>query len=123
LEQIRDDVAIGAPSIEFLEFVGCFTAGEQTIEEGWIFEVAVFAGRKLSYYVHIFEDQRLTLFVRDICPGFDKPRKMVRYTPDPEKIVWMMSLLEDNEVSTVRPGDDDPPVFLKDRFGTTVLAY
>jgi hypothetical protein len=85
--------------------------------------VAVFAGRKLSYCVLIFDDCHLTLFVRDLYPGVDKPRKMVRYMPDPEKIVWMVSLLENNGVETVRPGDDDPPVFLKDRFGTTVLAY
>ena len=34
-------------------------------------------------------------------------------TPDPEKIVWMILLLEDNGVATVRPGDDDPPVFFE----------
>jgi hypothetical protein len=87
LEQIRDAIAIRAPDIEF---IGCFTAAEQTIEEGWIHEVAVFAGRKLSYCVLIFDDCHLTLFVRDLYPGVDKPRKMVRYTPDPEKIVWMV---------------------------------
>jgi hypothetical protein len=123
LEEIRDAVAINAPSIEFLEFIGCFTAAEQTIEEGWIFEVAVFAGRKLSYYVHIFDDRHLTLFVRDIYPGLDKPRKMVRHDPDPRRVVWMMTLLEDNGVATVRPGDNDPPIYLRDRFGVPVLAY
>jgi hypothetical protein len=123
LKQVRDAVEYNAPSIEFLEYVGHFTAGEQTLSEGWILEVAVFVGRKLSYCVHVFDDRHLTLFVRDLDPGIDKPRKMVRHTPDPEKIVWMILLLEENGVATVRPGDDDPPVFLKDRFGTTVLAY
>jgi hypothetical protein len=124
LEEIRDAVAIKAPDIEFLEFLGCFTAPEQTIEEGWIHEVAVFIGRKLFYNVLIFEEDRhLTLFVRDIYPGCDKPRKMIRHDPDPKKVVWMMTLLEDNGVETVQPGDNDPPVFLKDRFGVPVLVF
>lgn len=124
LEEIRDAVAVRAPDIEFLEFIGCFTAPEQTIEEGWIHECAVFAGRKLFYNVLIFEEDRhLTLFVRDIYPGADKPRKMVRHDPDPRKVIWMMALLESNGVETVRPGDNDPPVFLKDRFGINVFAY
>jgi hypothetical protein len=123
LEEIRDAIAIKAPDIEFLEFVGQFRAGEQTIEEGWLHEVAVFIGRKLSYNVLIFDDAHLTLFVRDIYPGIDKPRKMIRHDPDPKKVVWMMTLLEDNEVETVQPGDNDPPIFLKDRFGVNVLAF
>ena len=123
LEDVRDAITIKTPSVEFLEFIGHFTAGEQTIEEGWIYEVAVFVGQKLSYYVHVFDDCHLTLFVRDLYPGCDKPRKMVKHTPDPKKVVWMMELLENNEVETVQPGDNDPPVVLRDRFGVPVLVY
>jgi hypothetical protein len=123
LEQVRDAVEHNAPSIEFLEYVGHFGPAEQTLSEGWIHEVAVFVGRKLSFYVHVFTDRHLTLFVRDLDPGIDKPRKMVRHTRDPEKVTWIILLLETNGVETVRRGDNDPPVFLKDKLGTTVLAY
>jgi hypothetical protein len=120
LERVRETIEqYASRSITFIEYCGHLSVSEQTLDEGWIDQYAAFVGRRLSYYVIVFADLHLALYVRD-ADCRDRPRKMLKYETGLNWIVRTILLLEGNKIATVQTNGE--PITLKNCRGEPVLT-